>query len=106
MSESNVKIIKLPGHFAQVQLSGLKDLVEHHRDAGEVMQFDADEVERVDGAAVQFLLAVSQLQAQNTADLPIIINMNEVLNNAFDDMGVVDLIKTDLVQSSSPAETA
>ena len=98
MSTLEMKLIKLPGRFVQVQLSGLKEVVEHHRENGEIVQFDSKEVERVDGAAVQFLLGVSQLQSQNANANPLISNINEVLHNAFVDMGVIDLISTDAEQ--------
>ena len=90
-----MKLVKLPGRFVQVQLSGLKEVVEHHRENGEIVQFDSNEVEQVDGAAVQFLLAVSQLQSQNANASPLINNINEVLHNALVDMDVIDLISTD-----------
>ena len=95
MNTLEMKLIKLPGRFVQVQLSGLKEVVEHHRENGEIVQFDSSEVEQVDGAAVQFLLAVSQLQSQNANASPLINSINEVLHNALVDMGVIDLISTD-----------
>ena len=106
MSKPEMKLIKLPVRFVQVQLSGLKEIVEHHRENGAIVQFDSDEVERVDGAAVQFLLGVSQLQSQNVSTDPLIKNINEVLNNAFVDMGVIDLISTDYEQPSTDSEHA
>ena len=96
-----MKLIKLPSRFIQVQLNGLKEIVEHHRENGEIVQFDASEVERVDGAAVQFLLAVSQLQSQNADANSLIININDVLHNALSTMGVIDMISTDSKDPSS-----
>lgn len=104
MSVTNVKLVQLPSHFAQVQLGGLKDVVDHHIANDEQVQFDAEEVDRIDGAAVQFLLAVSRLQKKDAIATPLLINMNDVLKNAFDDMGVLELINTDSVQLAAEPE--
>ena len=101
-----MKLIKLPNRFIQVQLNGLKEIVEHHRENSEIVQFDASEVERVDGAAVQFLLAVSQLQSQNADANSLIININDVLHNALSTMGVIDMISTDSEDPSSDSTHA
>lgn len=93
MSESATGAIELPGQFAQVQLAGLKELVDHRRDGGAVIQFDAHALERIDGAAVQFLLSVSNMQSGNDSS-PLVINANEVLLSALADMGVADKITT------------
>ncbi len=95
MSAEPHQVIELPSQFVQVQLNGLKSIVDNHRQDNQLVKFDASEVERVDGAAVQFLLAVSQLQLQMQGAM--VVNANEVMLNAFNDMGVVDLIKTDSV---------
>ena len=91
MSSETVEMVALPSLFAQVQLSGLKDIVDHHRANGHEVQFDASALERIDGAAVQFLVAVSQLQ-DTVQDKPLILNSNEVLQAALDDMGVAELV--------------
>ncbi|MFK7856187.1 MAG: STAS domain-containing protein, partial [Granulosicoccus sp.] len=78
MSDSKVGAIELPGQFAQVQLTALKELVNHQQEGGAVVQFDACALERIDGAAVQFLLSVSKTQTAN-AETPLIINANEIL---------------------------
>jgi ABC-type transporter Mla MlaB component len=93
MSKPDEGAIDLPGHFSQVQLAGLKELVDHHKEGGSVIQFDASALERIDGAAVQFLLSVSKTQAGGDA-AALVINANEVLISALSDMGVSDRITT------------
>ena len=90
MSESQTSAIELPSQFAQVQLSALKELVDHQHEGGATVQFDGSALERIDGAAVQFLLSVSKAQASEQA--PLVINANEVLLSALDDMGMVEKI--------------
>jgi len=102
MSADSVQVVELPSQFAQVQLSGLKDIVDHHRADGNSVQFNAAEVERMDGAAVQFLLAVSQLQSASSIS-PLVLNSNEIVQVAFADMGVIDMITTDNVPATSEA---
>lgn len=95
MSCEGTQVIELPSHFSQVQLAGLKDVIDHHCENGHPIRFDASALDRIDGAAVQFLLAVSNMQsAANNSDA-LVINTNEVLNKALKDMGMSDLIKTD-----------
>lgn len=88
-----MQVVDLPSHFSQVQLAGLKTLVDHHVEDGHPVQFNAGELERIDGAAVQFLLAISKLQSKSDEGTAIVVNTNEVLINALNDMGVMDLIK-------------
>lgn len=97
MSGVTAQMVQLPSHFTQPQLSGLKDLVNHHRANGHVVRFDAKEVERIDGVAVQFMVAVSKLQS-NIEDLPLLLNPNEVVLKALDDMGVHQQVSMDDVQ--------
>lgn len=87
-------VIPLPNHFVQLQLGGLKEIVDHHlgdENSGGV-QFDASELERMDGAAAQFLYAVSRLQGDAGPD-PLVVNANEIVFNALTDMGLIDRLK-------------
>lgn len=102
MSDSNPKIIPLPGQFVQVQLGALKDIVNHLKDDSNEVQFDAQAVERVDGAGVQFLLAVARLQGDQAA-IPLVINANEVLQTALQDMGVNELINVTVAEDHEAA---
>lgn len=90
-------MVELPSHFTQPQLVGLKDVVNHHRENGHVVRFDAREVERIDGAAVQFIVAVSKLQSE-TQNQPLVVNPNDVVLKALDDMGVHEQISVDATQ--------
>ncbi|MFK7862343.1 MAG: STAS domain-containing protein [Granulosicoccus sp.] len=101
MSSGVVQVVELPSHFSQVQLAGLKAIVDHHVVDGEIVQFDAQNLERIDGAAVQFLLALSLKQAAADEPVTVVVNSNEVLTNALDDMGMSDLIKTEVKDSTS-----
>lgn len=92
-SDSSDGVIELPGQFAQVQLAALKEIVDHRLEGGAAIQFDASALERIDGAAVQFLLSVSKTQTATDA-APLVVNANEVLLNALTDMDVVDRIST------------
>ncbi|MFK7995648.1 MAG: hypothetical protein AB8B87_16040 [Granulosicoccus sp.] len=96
MSGVEPQIVELPSHFSQVQLTGLKAIVDHHIVDGHSVQFDAKELERIDGAAVQFLLAISMLKLVADSPGAVVINSNEVLTKALIDMGVSDLIQTEL----------
>jgi len=100
MSEINVKQVKLPSYFVQLQLSALKQTVHEHMENGDRVQFESAEVERVDGAAVQFLLAVHQLQSANDSSEPLMLDHNDVLVKACCDMGVGDLIDAQTTQSN------
>ncbi len=100
MSAVTVQTVQLPGHFTQPQLSGLKDVVNHHRENGHVVRFDAQEVERIDGVAVQFIVAVSKLQSK-IEDQPLVVNPNEVVLKALDDMGVHQHVSMDDVEIGS-----
>lgn len=102
MSDSNSNIIPLPGQFVQVQLGALKDIVNHLKDDNNVVQFDAQAVERVDGAGVQFLLAVSRLQGDDTG-MALVINANDVLQTALRDMGVDELISITVAEDQEAA---
>ncbi|MFK8079974.1 MAG: STAS domain-containing protein [Granulosicoccus sp.] len=102
MSGAEVKIVELPGHFSQVQLAGLKTIVDHHVVDGHAIQFDATEMDRIDGAAVQFLLSVSAMQKAADNHGVMVVNSNQVLKNALNDMGVADLIKIDSVDTPAP----
>lgn len=93
MSAQELEVITLPSHFSQAQLCGLKELVDHKLEDGHQLQFDAADIEKVDGAAVQFLLASAQVIENTGRAQPLVVNANQVLTNAFDDMGVLDLIK-------------
>ena len=90
MSDKAIKLIPLPGQFVQVQLGALKEIVNHQYEDGGVVQFDAHELERMDGSAAQFLLAVTK--AQESDGPALVINANEILTNALTDMGLNDLI--------------
>lgn len=108
MSTEQLQIIELPSHFIQVQLGGLKAIVDNHRQDNCRVQFDATEVERIDGAAVQFLISISQLQAQADKQdvvVVVVVNANEIITNALNDMGVANLIKTDGI-ANAQAEAA
>jgi len=94
MSAANAQTVELPSHFTQPQLGGLKDIVNHHRENGHTVRFDAKEVERIDGAAVQFMVAVSALQGVSD-NQPMLVDLNEVVLKAFDDMGVHEHISID-----------
>lgn len=102
MSNGSLQLIQLPDRFIQVQLGALKQIVNHHREDGVVVQFDAQELDRIDGAAVQFLLAVARLQGTNTQEA-LVINANDVMYEALSDMGVEDLITTDWKQNQQAA---
>lgn len=88
MSTVELQLVDLPGHFVQVQLTGLKDIVDHHHANGHRVQFNAANVDRIDGAAIQFLVAVCALQSDTKEDIPAVINTNEILCNAVEDLGV------------------
>ena len=103
MSAEQLQTIELPAHFVQVQLNGLKTLVGNHQQDNHRVQFDASEVERIDGAAVQFLVVLSQLQSQAGEQGALVVNANETMTNAFNDMGVVELIKFDIDNSAQAA---
>ena len=92
--------VELPIHFTQPQLGGLKDIVNHHRENGHVVQFDARDVERVDGAAVQFMVAVSKLQSEAN-NQPLLFNPNDVVLKALDDMGVHEHVSIDAGDTES-----
>jgi len=94
MSAANAETVELPSHFTQPQLAGLKDIVNHHRENGNMVRFDAKEVERIDGAAVQFMVAVSAVQSDSD-NQPMLVDLNEVVLKAFDDMGVHEYISID-----------
>lgn len=100
MSTVTAQTVQLPAHFTQPQLSGLKDVVNHHRENGHVVRFDAQEVERMDGAAVQFMLAVCKLQS-DAENQPLVVNPNEVVLKALDDMGVHEHVSLGDVQIQS-----
>lgn len=102
MSGGDVQVVDLPSHFSQVQLAGLKDVVDHHVENGHPVQFNAGDLDRIDGSAVQFLLAVSIRQSTAEESGPVVINANEVLAKALNDMGVSDLIKTDSNDNIGP----
>lgn len=102
MSEAHLKIIPLPSQFVQVQLGALKDIVNHVREDSGRVQFDAEAVERIDGAGVQFLLAVSRLQGDE-GTMPLVINANNVLQSALQEMGVNELIN---LAAAEACETA
>ncbi|MFK7891303.1 MAG: STAS domain-containing protein [Granulosicoccus sp.] len=87
MSEGQLEVVTLPGQFLQVQLGALKDIVDHLREDGSLVQFDAAGVERIDGAAVQFLLAVSKAQKNDEKQI-LVTNANKVLGDAVADMGL------------------
>ncbi|MBX2881350.1 MAG: hypothetical protein KTR32_15510 [Granulosicoccus sp.] len=95
MSDSESKSIRLPEQFVQLQLGALKEIVDHHRADASCVQFDAEEVETVDGAAIQFLHAVAKLQADKKQDA-LVINACEVIANAISDMGLTDQISLNL----------
>lgn len=84
-------VIPLPNHFVQLQLGALKEIVDHHLgdDNSGGVQFDASELVRMDGAAAQFLCAVSRMQAGEGPE-PLVINANEIVFNALTDMGLID----------------
>ena len=105
MTTPEVKIVQLPGHFIQVQLGGLKQIVDHHRENDARVRFDASDVERMDGAAVQFLLAVNQLQAGADSVGPLIQNANDVLAKAIDDLGVSEFLTLACPDEYSRVET-
>ena len=105
MSAMGLKVIDLPAHFAQVQLAGLKDTVEHHRENGCGVQFNAAEVERVDGAAIQFLVAVEKLQQQDSEKQLTLVNTNEVLHKAMVDMDAHERVNHDSTSCSETVES-
>lgn len=105
MTSQDVELIKLPAIFSQVQLSGLKEIVDHHHQNGHHVEFDTSEVDRIDGAAVQFLLAISKYQLMAENPTVVMKNANEVVLNAFDDMGVKDLVFPDGPTTSSELTT-
>ena len=107
MSNVSSQTVELPSHFTQPQLGGLKDIVNHHRDNGHVVRFDAQEVERVDGAAVQFMVAVSKLQSEAN-NQPLLFNPNDVVLKALDDMGVHEhvSIETNEIESFTAEQGA
>ena len=100
MSTAVTQMVELPSHFTQPQLGGLKDIVNHHRDNGHLVRFDAREVERVDGAAVQFMVAVSKLQSEADSQ-PLVVNPNEVVLKALDDMGVQEYVSMEAAEMQS-----
>jgi len=106
MSGGEVQVVQLPSHFSQVQLSGLKTIVDHHVDDGHQVQFDAIDLERIDGAAVQFLLALSALPSAVPKSGVLVVNANETLTAALDDMGVAELIKTESDKQDKPGTAA
>lgn len=106
MSTDNIKLVQLPSIFSQVQLSGLKEVVDHHLENGHRVEFDSADVDRIDGAAVQFLVAISKFQSSVDNPSQLMKNTNDVVINALDDMGVKDLIVPDSGLQSGEANVA
>lgn len=99
MSAENICTVMLPAMFTQMQLSGLKEIVNHHQDNGDIVQLDASDVERIDGAAVQFLLAVGKLQEQHDHSRELVVNTGDVVSNALNDMGLGDSVSFSAAQA-------
>lgn len=104
MSESKPQVLQLPGEFLQPALSELKAQVDEKFSDGSYVQLDASNVERIDSAALQFLVAFAHC---DFAHVPCIANMKEALVVALGDIGV----STDDVEhlyggSTSTAENA
>ena len=85
MSDSNPHLLPLPGEFVQPALSELKAQIDEKFVGGFYVQLDASEVERIDSAALQFLVAFANC---DLAHVPCIENMGEPLVVALADIGV------------------
>ena len=85
MSDSKPHLLSLPGEFMQPALSELKAQIDEKFASGCYVQLDASMVERIDSAALQFLVAFANC---DFAHVPCIANMGEHLEIALGDIGV------------------
>ena len=86
MSDSKPHLLSLPGEFVQPALSELKAQVDEKFASKCYVQLDASMVERIDSAALQFLVAFASC---DLAHVPCIANMGEPLEIALGDIGVL-----------------
>lgn len=85
MSESSITILELPSEFVQPALSELKTQIDKNFAGQSYVQLDASNVERIDSAALQFLVAFASC---DLANVPCVLNVGEPLVVALMDIGV------------------
>ena len=91
----NAQIIELPSVFNHAEVGSVMQQVSAEIDAGKTVTFNASGVERTDGAAVQFLIAVQHLgetSSSGTDATPLLIGCSDILMNAINDLGAEGLI--------------
>ena len=88
-------VVALPDECNQSVLDALMQQVSSQLAANEAVIFDGSAVQRTDCAAIQFLLAYQQTQAQRTTavgDDPLLIHISETLLQAITEIGALSLL--------------
>jgi ABC-type transporter Mla MlaB component len=85
MNEPQVLLVPLPADFSQPALAQLQLTVNEEIGREMIIQLDAKPVERIDGAALQFLIAFAE---SGHASCPAVLNESELIIAGFLDFGI------------------
>ena len=98
MSEPQILVVPLPADFSQPALAQLQLTINEEIGREMVVQLDAEPVERIDGAALQFLIAF--VESGHTSS-PAVLNESEPVITAFHDFGTDEATLTKLFDRTS-----
>lgn len=103
MNEPQVLLVPLPADFSQPALAQMQLTINEEIGLKMVVQLDAEPVERIDGAAIQFLIAFAE---SGHAPSPVVLNESELVISAFLDYGTDEATLNKLFDRTSVSESA